>query len=578
MPSVRKTMLCLILAAAACGTVAARPVAVVNGEEISRDEFGSALVRSLGRSAVNSYVDRVLIRQEARRRGVQVADEELQRRREIEIELRMRRIFENARMSAEEFRRAAEGRGWDMEEVRGQIADGISEGALRSRLLAEKMIEPEVDLSEEALREYFRQTRGRRFAAAHVLLADRARARELLEVLRQRPELWPQAVQGMSQDRESVRYMGRMGPVPADSAVGLVLSGMEPGEMALYNEGELWHVLRLIAEIPPADVEFEQVKDRVRRELLAERAQSRLHGILAQLHERAEVVPNLSSDPAERRLLGRDAVAFVNGEAIEADAYTDALVREFGPTMLESYVERELIFQAARERGLTVGEEELRKRLRRIGDRLFAEQAADRGISPEEFARQVRGRGVALREFKQQLVREFVAPEDVRATLLAEKMVADGVSVTEQDLRRAYDRLGQERILVKELSADTRSAAQRLRGRIRQGASFDLLARTEAPGAGVWMEGGAVRTIAPDHPYYSEIKDLEPGDTSDVFQHEGRYRIIKVIRRRSGADRPSFESMREELRERVFLRKSRARIRALLVKLKAESEITVNLG
>ena len=57
----------------------------------------------------------------------------------------------------------------------------------------------------------------------------------------------------------------------------------------------------------------------------------------------------------------------------------------------------------------------------------------------------------------------------------------------------------------------------------------------------------------------------------------GKYRIIKVLQRRSGADAPPLESVRDTLRRRVFLRKARSRIEALIVRLRAEADIEVNL-
>ncbi|MFW6189882.1 MAG: SurA N-terminal domain-containing protein [Planctomycetota bacterium] len=558
----------------------AEAVAVVNGERITRREFGRSLVRSLGRSALGSYVDRVLIEQAARRRGIETTEREVARRRELEVEMRMRRAYLNARMGPAEFRAVARQYGLDLQQQRRRLDQSVGSPAMRVRLLVEKMLEPELDLGEEALRAYYRRTRGRRYTAAHVALPRRQQAERLLQALRERPELWNEAVRQVSQDRASVPHRGRIGPVPADSELGRKLADMQPEEPALWQGERFWHVLRKLGEIPPAEEEFQQVRDRVRRELLAERTRSRLYGLTARLRAESTIVPNLSYRPESRRVLGRGVAAYVNGEAVPVHQFSEALIREFGPAVVQSYVERTLLLQRARRRGLTVSEEQMKERLERVAGQLFREQAAERGLTAEQFARRLRGRGIERRDFEGRLVEEFVSEQDVRATLLAEEMVRDGVEVTEQDVRRAWERLGAERTAVRELAVDSRAEAQRLKARLEEGASFDLLARAEAAQPGVWMESAGVQEVTPDHPYFNEVKELEQGDVSDVFEQGGKYRILKVVERSAGSptERPPLESVRDDLEKEVFLRKARRRIRALLMKMKAESDIRINLG
>ncbi len=555
----------------------AEPVAIVNGQEMSREEFGRDLVHSLGRSALESYVDRVLIEQEAERRGIDATEAELAERRELELDLRMRALYRDARMGAEEFRSAATGFGWDMEDLTRELEQSVSEGAVRSKLLAEKLLASELDLSEQALRDYYARTRGPRFSVAHIQLPQRQPAEDLLRLLGERPDLWAEAVRTYSMDRASAGYKGRLAPVPAGSALGRFLAEMTPGELALYEGDGSYHVVQLIREIPAEEAEFAELRGRLRAELLALQTRPLLYGMLADLWERATLVVNLSSDPQRRAVLGLDVVAYVNGEAVKEDAFAEALVKEFGPSMLQSAVERKLIFQKAEQMGLRVSEEQMGQRLREIGDQLFEEQASRRAMTVEQFTEEVLNRGSDPSRFKMRLVDEFVSRGDVRATLLAEKMVAEDITVTEQDLQEAYQALGAERVVVKELALDSRAEGESLRERIVQGAEFELLARTEIAEPGAWMADSTRRVVTQDDPYYNEIKDLEQGDVSGVFLHEGKYRIMQVVSR-SSTDPPPLEDVRAELTDAVFRRLARQRIRALLIKLRAESDIRTMLG
>ncbi|MHC5035659.1 MAG: peptidylprolyl isomerase, partial [Planctomycetota bacterium] len=169
-------------------------------------------------------------------------------------------------------------------------------------------------------------------------------------------------------------------------------------------------------------------------------------------------------------------------------------------------------------------------------------------------------------------------PTDVRVTLLAERMVEDGVEVAESDVSDAYRELCEGRFIVRELATDSSDSAEQLRRRVRQGADFDMLARTEPSGPGAWLAGSRIEAVTSSHAYYPYVKSLEVGEVSDAFKHDGKYRIIKLLKRHTPSDPPPLESVRASLEQEVRLRKSRERIRALLVKLKAESDIEVKLN
>jgi parvulin-like peptidyl-prolyl isomerase len=354
---------------------------------------------------------------------------------------------------------------------------------------------------------------------------------------------------------------------------------MEPGQLKVFaGEGGLWHVLLLTGEVPPAEEEFEQIRDRLRAELRAELTARRFHRLLARLHQNATVVPNLDPDARARGVLGEEAAVWVNAQPVARARYAEALLEEFGRAMLEPYVERMLIFQEAERRGLTVSDEELQRRLELVAEELFAEAAEERKASVGELADAMAQAGASVQEAKEDLLRRRVSEADVRATILVEKMVADGVEVTEHEIVEAYNDLHRDRLLVKELWAEDLARARQLRREATRGASFELLARTEMTGPANWLQGALTRTITPDHPYYTHARTLEPGEVSRVFKEGERYRIIKLVKRHTPSEPPPLPSMRQELERRVRLRESRDRIRALLIKLKAEAKIEVMLS
>ncbi len=588
------TFLCLAARAGLCA-VPADAVAVVNGEVLLRRDFTAALVRELGRPVLETYIDWVLVEQEARGAGISIAEGVLEARRETEIRLRMRRLYENARMTPEEFTDAAVTHGWTRDQAQKEIEKSIRPEVLRLRLLAEKVLRPQVKVPDAAVRQYYDRTHGKRFAAAHIAVPDEEFARQLLGLLRVQPQQWPDLVLRFSLDRASIPSTGRLQPVPASSELGKALAEMEAGSIRLYEEkgpvlrpgkpvggqfasdASRWHVLYLIRPIPASDRPFEEVEDELRKELYCRRAGGIIDGWLAWLHARATVVVNLSLEPRARAVLGSDIVAFVNGEPIRTEAFGSTLVQEFGRDFIGPYVDRYLVFQKTRDMGVEVPQETLEESLAEATERAFAEHAANNGMTAEQFEKFLGEGELSPSDYKARLARHVVPVEDIRAELLARQVLADDVTVTEEDLQRAYSERYGERIDARPIVLDDLPTAEAVLADARRGANFELLVRTKSVEPLAWMHRGLVRNITPLHPYYQRVKDLPVGQVTGPFESNEKHVILKVIARHSASDPPPIADVRGALVEQVRAEKIRALTAAWLEVLRAESEIEIEL-
>ena len=158
---------------------------------------------------------------------------------------------------------------------------------------------------------------------------------------------------------------------------------------------------------------------------------------------------------------------------------------------------------------------------------------------------------------------------------LAEKSVGGSIVVTETDLRQAHREMYEERMDVRRLLADDPARAGQLRQSALAGTPFELLVHGESTDDQAWIDRGMVRDVTPGHPYFDHVRELRPGDLSEVFEHEGRFVLLKVTDRHAGRAAPPLEDIRDELTRRLRQRKMAARIHAWVEKLKAESHIEV---
>jgi foldase protein PrsA len=558
-------LLCLV------APLRAETLITVNGEDVTEQEFGDAMIRTYGVYFIDQLIDQTLIEQEAERRGITITAEELIDHQELLVELALRKNIQRMRVGRKEFHALMEEHGTSPTALRSALQDTLSPVETRTRLLAQKLLEPELDLGEEALRSYWARTRGPRFSAAHILVREKQDARRILAELQRDPRLWKQMLLARSLDRRSLAFSGRMPLVPADSELGRALADMRPGQMKLRTTEGLWQILRFVNTVPGTGEKLQDVREEVRAELAAELTRDHLYDLLHHLHARATVTLNMSPDPAERALLGEQNAAFVNGRPLTTATLRNALLEVYGASLLPRYVDRLLVFQEARRLGVSVTDREVEQRRREIAEQLMTARAAQRGIGESELDEMFSELPELADELKRRVSMAQVPTEDVRATLLAEKLVRDDVRVTEADREQVAREFRGERVIVRELEAPTATAAQGLYDSLRRGASFDELALTgEQPG--LWTQQSLGVAVTARHPYWDEAKDLEPGEISRIFEHNGKYRIIKALARISAGEQDP-EELREAIEREAFLRKARRRIHALLLALGTRAKI-----
>ena len=236
---------------------------------------------------------------------------------------------------------------------------------------------------------------------------------------------------------------------------------MAPGTLKVWQDGQVWHVIWMIKEIPASGEDFDKIKDRLRAELLAVESQSRLYDLLADLWEQAAVVVNLSPDPAAAPAAGgRRGRLRQRASRSAAPTCPAHWCGSSARRRCPAAIERTLILQEAVRRGVSVqppggrGADEGHRRaaLRRPG--------RARGLSAEDLQKLVSESTETTQAVKARLAREMVDPDDVRATILAEKLVAPDIKVTDQEIQDAYNAYGGERYVVRDLPTDTRAQAQ----------------------------------------------------------------------------------------------------------------------
>lgn len=299
----RVSLLALALVAAACGRYLSAGVAVVDGVSISKGEFERRLAQALGdpeqagqggrarleveRQVVADLIREELVRQEVERRGVAPTEREVAARLE-----EIRASFP----SPGEFQQALAREGLDLAELRDGVRSRLALERLRERLVARAVTEAD-------LRALYAQRRPEfeRIGASHILFAietpadeDRAltEARRALGRLRA-GEDFAALARRLSDDPGSKSRGGELGVVGRGEFVPefeRAAFALPTGEVSEPVRTQFGYHLILVTDRQVSPLE--EVRERLREEVAAQRGDRALAEWLDRTLARADIVVN----------------------------------------------------------------------------------------------------------------------------------------------------------------------------------------------------------------------------------------------------------------------------------------------
>jgi hypothetical protein len=398
-------------------------VARVGGEGITRAALHAHLMRYFGRVSLRQLVDRAWLDHEAERYKLSVSP--------VEVDARLAEVRKAAGAKFKE----------------GLDAEGITEATLRERLryvvLTTKVVDakwpikPAEDLT--------------RYSARYARLVNRDQAQRLIQSARA-GQSFEILVGQMSLDKENGGliqpdpFMRVDNPPFFKMVHSRVATGaLRPGRVAAepIQSGRYWLVLKLERALPPdtlSAAEKAKAEERIRALRIAG-----LGDVLAKRKVDYPIPPKeLVENP---KVAPETAVAKVGGKDISYKALTAFALEHFGKAALEQLIDRAVVSQEAKRRGVTVSEAEVTAR--------FDAVKGEAGVA--NFAAALESQGIT----------EAAWRERVRYSTLGEKVVHAREPVKPEELVR---------LTVRYIRLPNREQAAQLLQAARSGGNWDQLA------------------------------------------------------------------------------------------------------
>ncbi len=257
-------------------------VATVNGEKIAKSELYEAMYNQVGKSVLDDLITRRLIAQEAKKLGLTVT--------EADIDEEIQRIIDENFMGMEDqFEQLLEQYGLTMESVRNDA---------RVKLMARKIAETQLEISDEELKEYFADNQEKfnipaEVKARHILVKTEEEALEVIDLLNGGAD-FAELAKERSEDPGSKDQGGELGffkPGEMQQEFEDAAFSMEIGEIS--EPVESWygfHVIEVLEKKSGREVTFDEVKDQVYEEMAEEKIYKLIQDLIGRLRAEANIV------------------------------------------------------------------------------------------------------------------------------------------------------------------------------------------------------------------------------------------------------------------------------------------------
>jgi parvulin-like peptidyl-prolyl isomerase len=441
------------------------------------------------------------------------------------------------------------------------------EDIIRSRLQMAKLCRSRVSVSEEELRKAFEAAYGEKIECQIILWPKTKEGKDAALAdyvkIRDNPPEFDQAAKSQRVKSELAATAGKVRPfgryVMGDPNFDRIAFALKPNEVSeVFETVDGPIVVKCLRHIPPdSSIRFESMREKLNNEIVEKKIAGEMQKAFETLKRQADPKKFLTrklkiedSDglpPCEPSQRSRQVVAVYNGQTpITREDFGEFLIARYGGEQIESFVNHRIIDKECRARGIVVTPEEietaLAEDLKRMG-----------GVDLKVFEKEVLGPyNKNILEWREDVI---------RPRLLLTKLCRDGVRVTEEDLKQAFQAEYGEKLegrMILWPNDQTRYAMLQYT-RVRDSAeAFDEAAKHQSSPT-LAAKGGKIGPFGRGSLGNKDVEDeafkLYPGGMTTLIETPEGNVVFKLEKRIPADKSVSLDAVRKELSAKVFERK-----------------------
>ncbi|WP_236624922.1 peptidylprolyl isomerase [Rhodopirellula sp. SWK7] len=394
-------------------------VAVVNADPITRDALGNAALQRYGTDVLDNLINRHLILQECKRRGITVTAEEV--RAEI---IRVAKKF---------------GLGVDaylqlLQEERDITPDQYSNEIIWPMLALRSLVADRVEVTQEEFNRAFLSQFGEAVKCRMIMIGDQSKANQVHAQAKADPDSFVRLAKEHSEDETSASVGGLIPPIRrymGDSRLEETAFSLADGDVSpVIQIGDQWIFMQAVRRMPathPSPQALpainEQIKDRIRDEKMKGAASE----LFAQLQKQANVVTILGDEAAQTQHPG--VAAIINGQQISIATVAAECIKRHGEDVLEGEINRKLLGQALKQANKTVTQEDINAEIARAAIS-YGYVRSNGQADTEAWLEAVLSQG--------DVTRELYIEDSVWPSVALKLLVEEGITISPKDLEQGF--------------------------------------------------------------------------------------------------------------------------------------------
>lgn len=266
------------------------PVAVVNGEPITRTELADFLIDSFSKEGMEILIRRVLVEQEAAKNKLVITQEEIDDRVNKMIDLEVNKIkAKYGPDKKDEFEKELEKMGYDEPALRKKLGERILLD-IKPQLMAEKLIVNTIKVTEEEMKAIYAEKYGDKVQVRQIVVKTKEEAEEILRKYNAGAD-FARLANESSLDRPSAAKGGLMQPFSTYTQLGKSLAKLKKGDVTdVVPSKSGFHIFKVEGLIKHQDVKsFEEARPELEEIAVAINLKKRSGPWFLKLLESAEI-------------------------------------------------------------------------------------------------------------------------------------------------------------------------------------------------------------------------------------------------------------------------------------------------
>ena len=535
-------------------------LAVVNGQDITRQQIADECMRRFGEATLKSIINKQLVAAELAKANLQIT--------EADIDAEIAERAKPHGWSGEKYTKTiCSGRNLTLDEFRNSFI--WNELALRN------LASQNIKVSPKELNKRMDFEFGQRVQIRQIVFDSMQQAQKIQAQAAANPANFERLAKEFSVDQVSRPVGGLIAHAVRRNAgfpeLENLVFGLKEGEVSrVLPVADKFVIFRCEQIFPAEQITAEQMPA-IHERLIDQISNEKLNDEAAKLFKRLEKetkIVNVFNDSTLRRQMPGVA-ALVNGKKVLINQVAEQCITRFGKGMLDTEINRTILLQALKKAGRAVEENDLNSEISRAAKAngfLKKDQSVD-SAAWLRFATQ----GKPEREM-------FYIEDEVWPTVALKKIVSGAVEVTAADLKKSFEANFGPRVEVLWIEANDHRKALKIWNMASANATrqyFGELAHQYSVDPASMSNYGVVPPIQrhggrPD--LEKEAFSLEPGEISKVIQ-QGESWITMFCIGRTDPVVTDLDAVKQDLSEDILEKKMRIAMGRAFSRLRDNAQI-----